>query len=156
MPGSTIDLPQPNRSCSVTIAWPISQYSEISSRLTERAAVRRAAAGETPHAAIAALGQGWIAEEALAIAVYCALAADSLEEGVVAAVNITGDSDSTGAMTGNLLGALHGDAAIPERWLAPLELRDVITTIAEDLVLMPQADWHGCNTQFLTRYPVAA
>jgi ADP-ribosylglycohydrolase len=92
-----------------------------------------AAAGMARHAAIAQLGQGWLAEEALAIAIYCALVAEDLREGVVLAVNHDGDSDSTGALAGNLLGAMHGADAIPPEWLAPLELRDVITEIADDL-----------------------
>lgn len=86
-----------------------------------------------PDRAIASLGEGWVAEEALAIAVYCALVAQDFEHGVLLAVNHDGDSDSTGSITGNLLGLMYGVQAIPERWLAPLELRDVITEIAEDL-----------------------
>lgn len=55
------------------------------------------------------LGQGWVAEEALAIALYCALRSDRFAEGVTLAVNLTGDSgDSTGAIAGNPLGAMHG------------------------------------------------
>jgi ADP-ribosyl-[dinitrogen reductase] hydrolase len=65
--------------------------------------------------AIAELGEGWVAEEALAISVYCALVARDFRQGVVMAVNHDGDSDSTGAITGNLLGALHGVDAIPAR-----------------------------------------
>lgn len=84
------------------------------------------------------LGQGWVAEEALAIAIYCALRSDSFEEGVVLAVNLTGDSDSTGAIAGNLLGALHGVEAIPERWLELLELRGVVTEVADDLLSWPR------------------
>ena len=84
------------------------------------------------------LGQGWVAEEALAIAVYCALRSDSFEDGVRLAVNLTGDSDSTGAIAGNLLGALHGVEAIPLRWLDPLELREAITAVADDLLSCPQ------------------
>ena len=84
------------------------------------------------------LGEGWVAEEALAIALYCALRAQTLEEGVMLAVNLTGDSDSTGAIAGNLLGALHGVDAIPGRWLAPLELRGVIEDVADDLLSWPQ------------------
>jgi ADP-ribosylglycohydrolase len=92
------------------------------------------ATGELPPVeAIARLGQGWIAEEALAIAIYCALVARSFKHGVILAVNHDGDSDSTGAIAGNLLGAMHGVKAIPEEWLEPLELRDVITELAEDL-----------------------
>src|SRR6056297_1756487 len=83
--------------------------------------------------AIAALGEGWLAEEALAIAVYCALVSQAFEEGVVLAVNHDGDSDSTGAITGQLLGAMHGVEAIPPQWLEPLELRALISEMADQL-----------------------
>ena len=84
------------------------------------------------------LGQGWVAEEALAIAIYCALRSDSVEEGVILAVNLTGDSDSTGAIAGNLLGTLYGVESIPQRWLEPLELREEITVVADDLLGWPE------------------
>lgn len=90
-------------------------------------------AGGAAYQSLAALGEGWVAEEALAISLYCALTALSFEEGVANAVNHGGDSDSTGAITGNLLGAMLGVEAIPERWLMPLELSDVITAMADDL-----------------------
>jgi len=76
------------------------------------------------------LGAGWVAEEALAISLYCALAASSFEEALVAAVNHSGDSDSTGAVTGNIAGTLYGREAIPARWLEPLELRQEIEALA--------------------------
>lgn len=85
------------------------------------------------HEAIKRLGQGWIAEEALAISVYCSLAAKSFKHGVIMAVNHDGDSDSTGAITGNLLGVMLGVKAISEDWREPLELRDTIVEIAGDL-----------------------
>ena len=94
----------------------------------------RLAGTATPYAeAIAALGEGWVAEEALAIAVYCTLVADDLRHGVVLAVNHDGDSDSTGAIAGNLLGAMHGEELIPETWLAELELREVIAGMGQAL-----------------------
>lgn len=86
-----------------------------------------------PAMAVAALGQGWVAEEALAISVYCALVAGSLEDGVVLAVNHDGDSDSTGAITGHLFGVMHGAEAIPADWLEQLELRELIADTAERL-----------------------
>jgi len=49
------------------------------------------------------------------------------------AVNHDGDSDSTGLIAGHLLGAIQGVWAIPARWLAPLELHDVIAEMADDL-----------------------
>lgn len=84
--------------------------------------------------AIHQLGEGWVAEEALAIAVYCALKyEDNFERGVLAAVNHDGDSNSTGAIAGNILGAALGFDAIPPRFTDKLELKDVIIEIAGDL-----------------------
>ena len=84
--------------------------------------------------AIHALGKGWVAEETLAIAVYCALKyPNDMERALIAAVNHGGDSDSTGAVTGNILGAALGEQAIPEKFLEKLELRDIIREIADDL-----------------------
>ena len=111
-----------------------------------RQARRLAAGKESADDSIRRLGEGWIAEEALAIAVFCSLRASSFEEGVVMAVNITGDSDSTGAITGNILGAMMGAASIPERWLEPLELRDVIEAMAEDLFGLD--DWILFDSSF--------
>ncbi len=92
-----------------------------------------AATGEDRPRALARLGGGWVAEEALAMAIYCALVARDLRDGLILAVNHDGDSDSTGAMTGNLLGALWGEAAIPAEWRQKVELGDVIAEIADDL-----------------------
>jgi ADP-ribosylglycohydrolase len=49
-------------------------------------------------------------------------------------VNHGGDSDSTGAIAGSLLGAAKGEGAIPARWLEVLELRQEIERIAEALL----------------------
>ncbi|KPK25958.1 MAG: hypothetical protein AMJ61_10395 [Desulfobacterales bacterium SG8_35_2] len=92
------------------------------------------------------LGRGWIAEEALSISIYCALAAEGdFKKGVCLAVNHSGDSDSTGAITGSILGALLGEGAIPQSWLNELELRDVIEEISEDLFVTYryEDDWHA-------------
>lgn len=107
-----------------------------------------------PHQeAIGALGEGWVAEEALAIALYCALVAENFEQGIVLAVNHDGDSDSTGAVAGQILGVMSGTGAIPERWLIPLELRSVIETVASDLWGCRQ--WHADTDGTLPRdrYP---
>ncbi|MDE5619950.1 MAG: ADP-ribosylglycohydrolase family protein [Ruminococcus sp.] len=80
------------------------------------------------------LGEGWVAEETLAIAVYCALKYENdFEKAVVTSVNHNGDSDSTGAVTGNIIGAYLGMDSIPRKFLDNLEIRDVISEIAEDL-----------------------
>jgi ADP-ribosylglycohydrolase len=83
--------------------------------------------------AVESLGAGWVAEEALAIGLYCALSARDFEHGVLLAVNHGGDSDSTGSIAGNLMGLLAGERGIPRRWLEQLELREVIAQLADDL-----------------------
>jgi ADP-ribosylglycohydrolase len=62
---------------------------------------------------VAHLGKGWVADEALAIAVYCALQARDLEHGLLLAVNHGGASPTTGAICGAILGTLHGGDATP-------------------------------------------
>jgi ADP-ribosylglycohydrolase len=104
---------------------------EVTAALTT--AVRTAERGPLSADAIGILGQGWTAEEALAIATHCALTADSFRSGVLHAVNHDGDSDSTGAICGNLLGAALGAPAIDDDLIAELEGRDVITRVANDL-----------------------
>jgi ADP-ribosylglycohydrolase len=99
------------------------------------AAVALARSTEPTPEAVERLGEGWVAEEALAIGVYCALQARDFAHGVLLAVNHGGDSDSTGSIAGNLLGLIHGEAGIPPRWLDALELREVITEVATDLWL---------------------
>jgi ADP-ribosylglycohydrolase len=89
--------------------------------------------------AVRKLGEGWIAEEALAISLFCAMCARDLESGVVMAVNHDGDSDSTGSITGNSVGCIHRVGQIPAKWLEPLELRTVIEEVADDLATAP--DW---------------
>ena len=89
--------------------------------------------------------QGWVshrtdsAEEALAIAVYCALKYENdFDSALIAAVNHKGDSDSTGAICGNILGARLGLNGIPEKYITNLELKDLILEIADDL-------YHDCR-----------
>ena len=80
------------------------------------------------------LGEGWVAEETLAIAIYCALRyQNDFSKGIIAAVNHDGDSDSTGAVTGNILGALIGYDAIEEKWKTNLELHDLIIEMADSI-----------------------
>ncbi len=81
------------------------------------------------------VGAGWTGEEALAVAVYAVLSEPrDVPAALLLAVNHSGDSDSTGAIAGNLIGAALGEGALPQEWLAELEGRDVIRQLADDLV----------------------
>lgn len=92
--------------------------------------------------AIREIGEGWVAEETLAIALFCLLRhPDDFEKALRAAVNITGDSDSTGAVTGNLLGARLGIKAVPEKFINDLELCDTILETADRLEKAAENEW---------------
>ena len=108
-----------------------------------RMAVAFAANDKSDAENIRMLGEGWTGDEAWAIALYCAVRhIDSIEEAIIAAVNHDGDSDSTGAVCGNIMGAIYGYEAMKRKRLfcpqgknleQTLELSDIILTLADDL-----------------------
>lgn len=117
-------------------------------------ALALARGGTSPDEALAAIGQGWVGEEALGIAIYCAAVAADFDSAVRMAVNHDGDSDTTGALVGQLLGARDGEGVLPERWLRELELRDQIMAVADDLEAFPTWDLHGEDEERIwERYP---
>ena len=81
------------------------------------------------------LGEGWVGDEALAIAVYaCLRHPDDFSEAVIAAVNHSGDADSTGAIAGNIMGAWLGLGAIDDKWTNDLELLELLMDMGAALV----------------------
>jgi ADP-ribosylglycohydrolase len=116
-------------------------------------ALRLAAEGNPSVQAVESLGEGWVAEEALAIGLYCALVAKDFAHGVLLAANHGGDSDSTGSIAGNLLGLVVGEHGIPAHWLEQLELRDVIASVADDLWAHFGPEERGDCEDDLDRYP---
>ena len=131
-------------------------------------AVELAEQGEpTPEQIAETLGGGWVGEQALAIAVCAALAGGDVPNSLRIAVHHDGDSDSTGAICGNIVGALTGVGELPVSWLADLELRDVVEQIALDCVAEfgepllhdpdspePPADERPADEEWDQRYPV--
>lgn len=104
-------------------------------RLLDRAVKLALSPDVTDLDGIHALGEGWVAEEALAIAVFCAVRyQNDFAAAIRAAVNHKGDSDSTGAICGNILGAWLGAKEVEKAFhLQYLELRDVIEKVADEL-----------------------
>ncbi|GAB3418447.1 ADP-ribosylglycohydrolase family protein [Flindersiella endophytica] len=129
-----------------------------------RKAVELAGSEHTPSPeAVHQLGGAWIAEEALAIGVYCALVypdPPQMRQALLLAVNHSGDSDSTGSVCGNLLGAWHGETALPADWVAEVEGRGTILELADDFAMefTQESQLHGDYgpyTQWTQRYPGA-
>jgi ADP-ribosylglycohydrolase len=86
-------------------------------------------------AAINYIGSGWYGEEAVAMAVYCAIRHQhDFVQALRRAVNIPGDSDSVGCITGGLVAARLGIESIPPDWIARLENLDYLTDVAARLV----------------------
>jgi len=110
-----------------------SRFDEGDSRVS--AIIREAAVAEPEeiHSSAAVL-------DTLRAAVWCTIHGQSFEEAVVLAVNLGNDADTTGAVTGALAGAHFGSAAIPERWLDRLAVRDRVATAASRL-----ADFKGLD-----------
>jgi ADP-ribosylglycohydrolase len=105
--------------------------------------------GFTYTVAITQLGKGWVAEEALAISIYCALKyRDDYKKELITAVIHGGDSDSTGAITGNILGSYLGLSNIPSEWVENVELSESILKIADDLIIT-----HQHTNEWWNRYP---
>ena len=75
---------------------------------------------------------GWTAEEALSIALYACLVGKSFEESLAIAVTHGGDSDSTGAIAGNMLGLLDPAAVLRHRWAEIVEGGDIISRLVHD------------------------
>ncbi|MDI3287331.1 ADP-ribosylglycohydrolase family protein [Polyangium sp. 15x6] len=127
------------------------EHQEVAAALARARAL--AAGGALSPSAIEQLGGGWVGEEALAIAIACALQATARDvaQTLWRAVAHGGDSDSTGSITGNLVGVMFGASALPMQWLSQLELRDLIERVARDL--HAAAMGRGCPDP--TDYPAA-
>ncbi|MFG2166784.1 ADP-ribosylglycohydrolase family protein [Micromonospora chersina] len=79
-------------------------------------------------------GEGWIAEEALATALLCALRhADDPVGALARGATTAGDSDSIAALAGAFVGAAHGMRAWPEAWSTRIEYADQLTTLTTPL-----------------------
>lgn len=65
---------------------------------------------------------------------WALLHSDSFEGAVTNAVNLGGDADTIGAITGSLAGAAYGFEAIPERWLIHIDSWQHIHDLASSLI----------------------
>lgn len=78
------------------------------------------------------MGEGWIAEEAVALALYCVLRyPDDYVQAVRRGANSDGDSDSIASITGGILGARLGLEAMPRAWRERCENHDYLSDLAE-------------------------
>ena len=72
-------------------------------------------------------------QDTLEIALWCWLKTKTYKDAVITAVNLGGDSDTSGAITGALAGAYYGEEQIPETWLGKLEDKNIIAGLGRKL-----------------------
>jgi ADP-ribosyl-[dinitrogen reductase] hydrolase len=97
-----------------------------------RIAEEAIAAADAELAAAAQEQRGYVLTT-LRIAFAAAFRHDAVEPAVVYAVNLGGDADTNGAVTGALAGARFGADAIPQRWVEPLQRKEVVSGLANRL-----------------------
>ncbi|WP_309072929.1 ADP-ribosylglycohydrolase family protein [Paenarthrobacter sp.] len=113
---------------------------ELAERLEAALQLSMQPAPLDPEGLTTALGEGWIAEEALAVGLYAVLAtsggtpAEHFRNAISVAINHSGDSDSTGSIAGNILGAYYGEDGLPSDWLESLEAPQLIRGMADRLL----------------------
>jgi ADP-ribosyl-[dinitrogen reductase] hydrolase len=103
-------------------------------------AISTIAAGQWRDKHRSEIRSGGYVVDTLEAALWAVHRTTSFEEALILAVNLGHDSDTVGAVTGQLAGALYGFSAIPPRWLEPLAWRDQITTTAGQLIKHPSTD----------------
>ena len=96
--------------------------------------------------AIESIGYGGRGDEALGIALYSVLKyPNDIKKALTAAVNHSGDSDSTGAIAGNIIGASIGVNAIPSHWIDKLEHADLLTIMSLGLEISEKDNGNASN-----------
>jgi ADP-ribosyl-[dinitrogen reductase] hydrolase len=122
-------------------------HEETSGKL--EAALELAGSADDDHAAnVKRLGEGWIAEEALAVGLYAALVGETFSQVLQIAANHDGDSDSTASIAGQLYGTEKGLFDLPVKWIGRLDVLDPLLVLAHDLLALD-----GPGTQAIEDYP---
>ncbi|CAL9454040.1 hypothetical protein SUDANB58_02511 [Streptomyces sp. enrichment culture] len=145
-----------HQSLALLAAWP--GHEPVSEAL--RQALDTVRQGLPTPERVAGLAGDGTAEELVAAAVYCASVGEDARHALSLAVNHDGPSAAAGALTGGLIGALHGETAIPPGWLAELEGRPTILELADDFAMETTQGpaLHGpagASPGWLARYPRA-
>jgi ADP-ribosyl-[dinitrogen reductase] hydrolase len=88
--------------------------------------------GNIQHLEEGAIQSGGYVIQTLEASIWCLLTTNNYEEAVLKAVNLGGDTDTTGAVTGGLVGLLYGFESIPDKWISPISKRDEINKLIHD------------------------
>ena len=88
----------------------------------------------SPDAALAHIGEGWVAEEAVLMALYCfCKSPDDFLTTIRRGANTQGDSDSIACIAGGISGAYLGIRALPPEWVERIEKSPYLADVAHRL-----------------------
>ncbi|MBO7744361.1 ADP-ribosylglycohydrolase family protein [Paenibacillus sp. MWE-103] len=77
-------------------------------------------------------GSGYVVKS-LEAALWAFYHGENFERGILSAVNLGNDADTTGAVYGQLAGAFYGLESMPERWVEPLAMKELMLDYATEL-----------------------
>lgn len=121
----------------------VDQYRKIdgADEVVAAAEKARSAVRDGTPQTVATLGEGWIAEECLAIALYAALSTTNFKDGISVALKHSGDSDSCGAVAGSLLGIMYPEEVFAFDCTSLIELQECLRKLSKDLVNVQSFDF---------------
>lgn len=102
--------------------------------ISRDANIRRIQKGDFRYMDRAAVNSSGYTIHTLEAALWSCYHSNSFEEALIKAVNLGGDADTVGAVTGQIAGAAYGASAIPQRWLAKLAWKDKLQAYADSLI----------------------
>lgn len=82
----------------------------------------------------------------LEASLWCVANHGDFRSSVLAAVNLGGDTDTTGAVAGGMAGLLYGLNAIPAEWISALARRDDVIALAERFADACVEQWERSTT----------
>ena len=112
-------------------------------------AIELAKKGDPARGDVESFGDGFSAQDALGMAIYCSLCyPNNFEAALKLAINQSGNSNSAAAITGNILGTYLGISKIDEQLIQALDLQKELSKLAEDLYIRFES-----NEEWIIRYP---
>ena len=83
---------------------------------------------------MAYIGEGWVVEEAVLLALYCfSKSPDDFLTTIRRGANTQGDSDSIACIAGGISGAYLGIRALPAEWVERIEKSNHLAEVAQRL-----------------------
>ncbi len=78
--------------------------------------------------------------DTLEAAMWVTLNTNKYSESIIGAINLGGDTDTIGAITGSITGLLYGYETMPDKWTSKIQNKDYLLNMIEDFNLILVGD----------------